>query len=121
LEIDPDILAAAMAGSARAPTTDADDRDRLDAWLGEWSREEMVAVLKLITQGQGQDAERSQDPARNLAESGTPCPPRPRQDNVAELSELAKLASGPRLEREAKSVRAAGASAATSAKLICGD
>jgi hypothetical protein len=104
LEIDPDILAAAMAGSARAPTTDADDRDRLDAWLGEWSREEMVAVLKLITQGQGQDAERrvrirhatwlkAERPARA---SATP------RRNVAELSELAKLASGPRLEREAK-------------------
>ena len=104
LEIDPDILAAAMAGSARAPTTDADDRDRLDAWLGEWSRDEMVAVLKLITQGQGQDAERrvrirhatwlkAQRPARA---SATP------RRNVAELSELAKLASGPRLEREAK-------------------
>ena len=104
LEIDPDILAAAMAGSARAPTTDADDRDRLDAWLGEWSRDEMVAVLKLITQGQGQDAERrvrirhatwlkAQRPARA---SATP------RRSVAELSELAKLASGPRLEREAK-------------------
>lgn len=104
LEIDPDMLAAAMAGSARVPKTDADDGARLDAWLGEWSRDEMVAVLKLITQGLGQEAERrvrsrhaawvkAQRPSFSAAV---------RRRSVAELREFAKTASGVRLEHEAK-------------------
>lgn len=104
LEIDPDMLAAAMAGSARVPQIDADEGDHLDAWLNDWSRDELVAVLKLITQGQGQEAERrvrsrhaawvkSQRPSVSAAV---------RRRSVAELRELAKTASGVRLEREAK-------------------
>lgn len=104
LEIDPDMLAAASAGSARAPQADAENDDRLDAWLGEWSRDEMAEVLKLIAQGRGQEAERRvrfrhavwQKAQRPSAASAV------RRRSVAELRELAKTASGVRLEREAK-------------------
>lgn len=104
LEIDPDILVAAMAGSARASRTDAEDDDRLDAWLGEWSRDEMAAVLKLIAQGQGQEAERRVR-TRHAAWMKAQRPSvaaTARRRNVAELRELAKSASGARLAREAK-------------------
>ncbi|MCK0509474.1 hypothetical protein [Aromatoleum anaerobium] len=104
LEIDPDMLSAASAGSARAPQAEAEDSDRLHAWLAEWSRDELVAVIELITQGRGQEAERrvrsrhaawlkAQRPSAALAA---------RRRSVAELCELAKAASGVRQEREAK-------------------
>lgn len=104
LEIDPDMLAAAMAGSARVPQIDADEGDHLDAWLNDWSRDELVAVLRLITQGLGQEAERrvrsrhaAWVKAQRPSVSATV-----RRRSVAELRELAKTASGVRLEREAK-------------------
>ena len=58
LEIDRDILAASMRGSARASQDDTAQTDRLDAWLDEWPRTEMTAVLKLIPQDRGHEAER---------------------------------------------------------------
>jgi hypothetical protein len=103
LEIDPDMLVAAMAESARASRTDAEHGDRLDAWLGEWSRDEMAAVLKLIARGQGQEAERRVK-TRYAAwlNMQRPSVPAARRRSVTELRELAKSASGVRLEREAK-------------------
>jgi hypothetical protein len=44
-----------------------------DVWLGEWSRDEAVAVLKLITQGRGAGSGTpGQIPPRSLAEGATP-------------------------------------------------
>ena len=106
LEIDPDMLAAAMAGSARASQAQTDDAeaDRIDAWLAEWLRDEMAAVLKLIAQGQGHVAER-QVRSRHAAWLKAQRPSiasTARRRSVAELRALAKSASGTRLEREAK-------------------
>jgi len=104
LEIDPDMLAAAMAGSARVSQADVAETDRRDAWLGEWSRDEMVAVLKLIAQGQGHEAERrvrSGYAAWMKAQRSSDAP-RARRRSVAELRELAQSFSGVRVEREAK-------------------
>ncbi|MGH8831717.1 MAG: hypothetical protein ACREXV_11575 [Polaromonas sp.] len=104
LEIDPDMLAAATAGSARVPRDDAMQADRIDTWLGEWPRNEMAAVLKLIAQGQGHEAER-QVRSRHAAWLKAQRPSvasTARRRSVAELRELAKSASGVRLEREAK-------------------
>ncbi|MGH8760259.1 MAG: hypothetical protein ACREVW_12215, partial [Burkholderiales bacterium] len=104
LEIDPDMLAAAMKGSARVPRDDVTQADRIDAWLGEWPRNEMAAVLKLIAQGQGHEAER-QVRSRHAAWLKAQRPSvasTARRRSVAELRELAKSASGVRLEREAK-------------------
>ncbi len=104
LEIDPDMLAAATAGSARVPRDDVTQADRIDAWLGEWPRNEMAAVLKLIAQGQGHEAER-QVRSRHAAWLKAQRPSvasTARRRSVAELRELAKSASGVRLEREAK-------------------
>lgn len=104
LEIAPDMLAAASTGSARAPQAEAEDDDRLDAWLGEWSRDEMTEVLKLIAQGRGQEAERRVRSchaawlkARRPSGASTA-----RRRCVGELRELAKTASGVRHEREAQ-------------------
>jgi hypothetical protein len=104
LEIDRDILVAASAGSARAPRTGAEEEGRLDAWLGEWSRDQMVAVLKLMAQGRGQEAERrvrSRHAAWLKVKRAPTVPAAPRR-SVAELRELAESAFGARLEREAK-------------------
>ncbi len=104
LEIDSDMLAAAMAGSARVSQADAAETDRIDAWLGEWSRDEMVAILKLIAQGQGHEAERRvrSRHAAWLKAQRPSAASRARRRSVAELRELAKSASGVRVEREAK-------------------
>ena len=104
LEIDPDMLAAAMAGSARVPQADVAESDRIDAWLGEWSRDELAAILKLIAQGQGHEAERQvrSRHATWLKVQRPSAASRARRRSVAELRELAKSASSVRIEREAK-------------------
>lgn len=105
LEIDPDMLAAATAGSARASQaqTDATEADLIDAWLGGWPRNEMAAVLNLIMQGRGHEAERqvrSRHAAWLKAQRPSPASTIPRR-NVGQLRKLAKSASGVRLKREA--------------------
>jgi hypothetical protein len=104
LEVDPDMLAAAAAGSARALPSDSVQAADIDAWLKEWSRSEMAAMLKLMAQGQGHDAER-QVRVRHAAWLKAKRPPRSssaQQRSVAQLRELAQSASGIRLEHEAK-------------------
>jgi hypothetical protein len=104
LEIDPDILAVATAGSARASQSDSTQATDIDTWLKEWSRDEMAAVLKLMAQGEGHDAERRVR-ARHAAWLKAKRPPRslsaPRR-SVGQLRELAQSASGIRFEHEAK-------------------
>ncbi|UUZ67085.1 hypothetical protein LP416_19425 [Polaromonas sp. P2-4] len=103
LEIDPDMLAAAMAGSTRVAKHDAAQADRIDAWLDEWPRNEMAAVLKLIAQGQGHVAERqvrSRHAAWQKAQRPSPAASALRR-SVGQLRELAQSASGIRLKREA--------------------
>lgn len=105
LEIDPDMLEAAAAGSAHATPaqTDAEEARCIDRWLDEWPREEMAAALKLMLQGRGQEAERRVK-ARHAAWQMAQCPAivsAAQRRSVADLRELAKSASGVRLEREA--------------------
>lgn len=103
LEIDPDMLAAAMVGSARVAKHDAKQADHIDAWLDEWPRNEMAAVLKLIAQGQGHVAERqvrSRHAAWQKAKRPSPGASALRR-SVGQLRELAQSASGTRLKREA--------------------
>lgn len=110
IEVDPDMLAAAAAGSSFAPDEDGDKEDeeaqsaRIDTWLGTWARAEMAAMLKLIAQGQGHEAER-QIRSRHAAwvrtqrpSSGSALPRR----NVGQLRELARSATGVRRRREAE-------------------
>lgn len=110
IEVDPDMLAAAAAGSARAPDDDGDKEDeeaqsaRLDAWLGTWSRAEMAAKVKLIAQGQGHEAERqirSSHAAWVKAQRPSSESALPRR-NVGQLRELARSATGVRRQREAE-------------------
>jgi len=110
IEVNPDMLSAAAAGSARAPESDRDKEGeeaqsaRLDAWLGTWSREEMAAVLKLIARGQTPVAERqirSRFAAWVKAQrpSSTSAEPRRR---VGQLRQLAQAGAGLRLQHEAE-------------------
>lgn len=104
LEVDPDMLAAAAAESTHVLRSDAAEGHRIDAWLGEWSRDEMVAVLKLITQGLGYEAERrvrSRHAAWLKSQRSSVVAATGRR-SVAELRELAKSASVVRMDREAK-------------------
>lgn len=104
LEIDPDMLAAAMAGSSRVAQEDAVPTGHLDAWLSEWPRDEMAAVVKLIAQGQGQVAERqvrSRHAAWLKVRHPAPAASIVRR-NVGQLRELAQSASGIRVKREAQ-------------------
>jgi hypothetical protein len=97
-----------MAGSAPLSVSfssaDIAEVGRIDAWLEGWSRDEMMVVLKLIAQGQGQEAERrvrSRHAAWQKAQRPAHAPVTPRR-SVAELRKLAKSAAAVRLEREAK-------------------
>lgn len=104
LETDPDMLAAAAAGSARVSKVDSAQAARTDAWLNEWSRDEMAVVLKLMAEGQGREAER-QVRSRHAAWLKAQRPPSTSsalRRSVGELRELSKSTSGVRLEREAK-------------------
>lgn len=104
LEIDPDRLAAAAAGSAPVPQTTEGDGGRLDVWLQTWPREAMLDVLKLLAQGRGQEAERHVrgrhaawlKAQRLPAESGA------RRRRVAELNKRAESLALVRQEHEAQ-------------------
>ncbi|NML15113.1 hypothetical protein [Azohydromonas caseinilytica] len=105
LEIDPDLLAAAQAGSAPGPRESDTQADAdLDEWLAQWPREDMVAMLKLLAQGRGAEAERqvrSRHEAWLKARRPSPAALAP-QRSVAELYEVAEVARGAREAREAK-------------------
>lgn len=103
LEIDADMLAAASVGSARTPAVEGDEDEHLDEWLGKWTRDEAVAVLKLLTQSRSQEAERSVR-SRHAAWRKTqrPAAPGVPRRSVAMLREVAQTASAVRLELEAK-------------------
>lgn len=103
LGIDPDMLAAASAGSAPVGRAEVEDDSCLDAWLGDWSRDNMAVVLKLIATGQGQEAERRvRFHHAAWLKAHRAFAPVARKRTLAELRELAKSASGHRLEREAQ-------------------
>lgn len=108
LEVDPDMLTAAAAGSvpgrpAAAGDAEGDDA-RLDAWLQTWPREAMLDVLKRLAQGRGQEAERHVRGrhAAWLKAQRLPADPGARRRSVAELRELAESLSAVRQEREAR-------------------
>jgi hypothetical protein len=104
LELDPDLLAAAQAGSAPGPQAgDASAEVDLDAWLAQWTREDMAAVLKLLAQDRGAEAQRqvrSRHAAWLKAQRPTTAAKPPR--SVAELYEVAEVARGVREEHEAR-------------------
>ncbi|WP_298231583.1 hypothetical protein [uncultured Azohydromonas sp.] len=104
LEIDPDLLTAAQAGSTPVPReNDAKADPSLDAWLAQWTREDMTAVLKLLAQDRGAEAQR-QVRSRHAAWLKAQRPAvasRPRR-SVAELWEVAEVAHGVRQEQEAR-------------------
>ncbi|MGH8807466.1 MAG: hypothetical protein ACREX0_06280 [Noviherbaspirillum sp.] len=102
LEIDPDLLSAAAAGSA-APAA-ANDEKNIDAWLSGLSASEMRTALKMILQDPLQQAER-QIKSRFLAwqkDHAQGAAPSSRQRTVAELRALAEKAETQRLKREAQ-------------------
>lgn len=103
IEVDPDMLVAAAAGSARVAKDDPVRAAGIDAWLDGWSREEMAIMLKLIAQGHGIEAERrirSGHAAWLETQRPLAIAPVPRR-NVGRLRELARSASSVRMVEEA--------------------
>ena len=111
IEVDPDMLAAAEAGSERIANDASDEAAAIDSWLAGWSRDEMAAMLKLVAQGRGREAEReirvrratwskAQRPSRTPWEA---------RRTAGQLRELARSASGKRLAREVEARAAAQA------------
>lgn len=104
LEIDPDLLEAAAAGSAKASSADGDETQRIAVWLETWQVQDMKDVIERIASGQGQEAERqvkSHYAAWLKAERPPSAPTAPRR-RVAELYALARAAAAVREQREAK-------------------
>lgn len=103
LEINPDLLAAASAGSTAVSATDTEDQ-HIDAWLDTWSCDDMKAVLKHIATGKGQEAER-QVKSRHAAWLRAQRPSVPSthvRRTLAELRKQAESAASERRKREAK-------------------
>lgn len=103
LEIDPDMLNAAMAASTQASGNAAAFDDRVDAWLETLPRQELTAILKLIAQGQGHVAERevkSRHAAWLKAQRPSRTAAAPRR-SVGQLRALAQSASSARQVRKA--------------------
>lgn len=104
MEIDPDLLAASMIGSPRAASNESAQANAIDAWLTDWSREEMAATLKLMALGKGREAER-QIRTRHAAwlKAQRPGATKPAtRRSVAQLRELAQSAAGVRLAHQAQ-------------------
>ena len=104
LEVDPDMLAAAMAGSASVPEVGAAQVDGIETWLTEWSHDETADIVKLIAQGRAHEAERqvrSRHATWLKARRSTSASSASRR-SVAQLRTLAESASLARTEREAK-------------------
>lgn len=102
LEIDPDLVTAAAAGSQE--TEDWHDDDSVETWVAGLSKNEMRIVFNLLLQGASQQAERRVK-SEFLAwqkESGSRESSPAKLRKVAELRALAKEAEKLRLEREAK-------------------
>lgn len=103
LEIDPDLLEAAGAGSSPASSADGETQD-IAAWLETWQVQDMKGVIERLASGQGQEAERQvkSHHAAWLKARRPPSSPAAPQRRVAELFELARAAAAVRKQREAK-------------------
>ncbi|MBS0443764.1 MAG: hypothetical protein JSR38_17555 [Proteobacteria bacterium] len=102
IEVDPDLLAAAAAGSEHVADNESAQPADIDAWLAEWSRGDMAAMLKLMAQGQGREAERRVR-SHHMAWSKARHPLRASsatRRTVRQLRELARSATASRLARE---------------------
>jgi hypothetical protein len=102
LEIDPDLVAAAAAGSPAV--AESSDDDSIAVWLAGLSKNETSTIINLLFQGASQQAERQVKSAflawqkESTQSEASPT----KQRKVAELHALAKEAEKHRLEHEAK-------------------
>ena len=111
IEVDPDLLFAAAAGSEPAAPNETVRTVDMDAWLTEWSPGDMAAMLKLMAQGRGREAERhirAHHAAWTKARRPARAPLAARR-TVGQLRELAQSARGKRLARDAEARAAAEA------------
>ncbi|QAU25169.1 hypothetical protein EO087_15205 [Dyella sp. M7H15-1] len=100
LEIDPDLLAAAVSGSP--PAWEADDS--AECWIAGLSRSEIFSMISLMLNGTAQQAQRKvqSEFATWLKESGSIESSTAELRTVAELFEHAKAAESVRVAEEAK-------------------
>lgn len=103
LEIDPDLVSAAAAGSQEIEDYWHDD-DSIEVWVAELRRHEIETVFNLLLQGASQQAERrvKSEFLAWLKESGSRESSPAKLRKVAELRALAKEAEKLRLECEEK-------------------
>ncbi|MGE6334620.1 hypothetical protein [Stenotrophomonas sp. NPDC077659] len=103
LEIDPDLLQAASAGTAASMPGGDDGAKRMTAWLDTWQTPDMKDVLTKLALGQGRDAERqvTSHYAAWLKARQPVVVDVPRR-RMAVLRELAQSAAAVRQAREAK-------------------
>jgi hypothetical protein len=104
LEVDPDLLTAAAAASPEAADAAVDADKEMDAWLAGVPAEEARMSLKLLLQGQSQQAER-QLKARFLSWQREHAPRAAAFGERRSVTELRKLAEGAkevRLQRVAE-------------------
>jgi hypothetical protein len=107
LEVNPDLLEAARAGSIGAPPTDRDQARHITAWLDAWQARDMKDILERIALGQGQEAERrvkSHYAAWLKARRPSSSPNSPKR-RMAALRKLAKSVAAARQEREANACK----------------
>lgn len=101
LEIDPDLITAAAAGSQEA--VESSDDDSVETWVAGLSKSEMRSVFSLLLQGESQQAERrvkSEFVAWQKKNGATVLSPARR--TVAELQILANGAEERRIGQQAK-------------------
>lgn len=101
LEIDPDLLAAAAAGSA-GQDAGLDD-DSVETWIAGLPKKEMRLVFNMLLQGESQQAERRVKSAFREwhKESGSGEPESAARRSIAELWILAEQAEAVRMKQEA--------------------
>nr|WP_187362484.1 hypothetical protein [Massilia rubra] len=101
LEIDPDLLAAAAAGSA-GQDAGLDD-DSVETWIAGLPKKEMGLVLNMLLHGESQQAERRVKSAFRAwhKESGSSEPGNAGQRSVADLRVLATQAEAVRMKQQA--------------------
>ncbi|RJF97654.1 hypothetical protein [Noviherbaspirillum saxi] len=101
LEIDPDLMVAATAGSQKIEDYWHDD-DSVEVWVAELRRNEIETVFNLLLQGASHQAERrvKSEFLAWLKESGSRESSSAKPHKVAELRALAEEAKTLRLKRE---------------------
>jgi hypothetical protein len=102
LDIDVDLVTAAGTAGQKMPADDVADAQAQYTWLAQWPADERTAVLKLLLDGCGQQAERQLKSAfLSWQRAQRPVVAVMKRRTVAELWSLSESAAAVRLQQEA--------------------